>query len=273
MNISIASSLTVPAASITAKGAKGKAQTVAFFEIAPAAFGIESGKAHFHAVLNRALPDDKARADKALVKLARQETIVGVAAMRMPAGEFPKNCTVGPRATADQQADALQRRLNFCRLLVTSYAAPDVVNLTAKQAGRRTDVQHRILRNAEQRASVYLAELGAGNAQTDKATNSKRQTGGSQSQSDKGKGAGKGTDKPDNVPTGKAATREDALLFITQQARMLQDYANKNAKVLPTDAGTAVAQFLKSINAANNAEQERKARAAAKAAEKEKQPA
>ena len=251
--MSIASTLAVPAASITAKGAKAKAQTVAFFEIAPAAFSIESGKRHYVVTIGKALPDDKARNDKALVKLARQETIVGVATARMPAGEFPRGCK-------DDVA-----RMNFVRELLTSWCAPDTVNMSAKHKGRRSEVQQRVIRNAEQRASVYLAEVGAGTAQTDKQTNAKaRQTKGSQSQT-------KG--KADNAPTPpshselvtppKPETRDDALLFLTKQARMLQDYANKHAKVLPTDAGTAVSGFLKAMNAANNAEGERKARVAA----------
>lgn len=245
---SAASSLVIAAGLITGRGSN--ARTVALFEIAPAAMNAEQGKAHFTDVMNKALAGST---DKALVKLVRQEAIVGIATIRMPAGEFPRGCS------------SPEQRMNFVRMLYTSYTAPDVVNLGKNQKGRRTEKQHRALRNAEQRAATYLAELGAGNAQTDKQSNAKRQTKGSQSQT-----AAKQSNAPSHSELvskpPKPADRDAAMLFITQQARMLQDYANKNAKVLPTDAGTAVAQFLKSMNAANNAEQERKARIAAKPA-------
>ena len=258
--MSIASTLAVPAASITAKGAKGKAQTVAFFEIAPAAFSIENGKRHYVVTIGKALPDDKARNDKALVKLARQETIVGVATARMPAGEFPRGCK-------DDVA-----RMNFVRELLTSWCAPDTVNMSAKHKGRRSEVQQRIIRNAEQRASVYLAEVGAGNAQTDKATNDKaRQTKGSQSQT-KGK-ADKAT-PPTHAELVKQpvpVTGDDYEAFMLQQVSMLLDYDNKHAKKRPVEF-YAFAEQLKALkqtaNKAANARAETKARVAALAAAK-----
>ena len=249
--VTIASSLTIPAACIIGKGAK--ARTTAMFEIAPAGMNAETGKTHFVDVMRKAAAGTS---DKALLKLIRQEAIVGIATARMPAGEFPRGCT---------SPDA---RMNHTRLLFTSFASPDVVNLNAKQQGRRTELQHRVLRNAEQRASVYMGEIGAGSAQTDKANNAKRKTAGSQTQSAPAKGAAPTHSELVAKPA-KPADREAAHLFITQQARMLQDYCNKNAKVIATDMGTAITNLTKAVNAANNAEQEHKARAAAKAAEKE----
>ena len=245
------STLSIPAAAITGKGAK--ARSVAMFEIAPAGMNAETGKAHFIDVMNKALAGST---DKALVKLVRQEAIVGIATARMPAGEFPRGCTA---------ADA---RMNHVRLLFTAYASPDVVNLGRNQKGKRSLIQQRVIRNAEQRAATYLGELGAGNAKSDKAVNdaakAKRQTGGSQSQT----APATPTHSELVAKPPKPADRAEAMLHITQQARALQAYANKYAKVLPTDMGTAVAAFLTACNKANNAEQERLARVEAKQAEK-----
>lgn len=258
-----ATTLTVPTSHI-AKGNKGKMQSLAFFAIAPAAMQIEAGKRHFVLTIGKALPDDAARDDKALVKLARQETIVGIATARMPAGEFPRGCK-------DDVA-----RMNFVRELLTSWAAPDVANMSSKHKGRRSEVQHRTLRNAEQRASVYLAEVGAGNAQTDKETNAKaRQTKGTQDQVSKSKGKDDKATPPTHSELVKApapVTGDDYVAFMLQQVSMLLDYDNKHAKKRPVE-WFAFAEQLKALkqtaNKAANDIAERKARVAALTAAKD----
>ena len=49
------------------------------------------------------------------------------------------------------------------------------------------------------------------------------------------------------------------MAYLLQQASNLLAYANKYAKVIPTDAGTAVQAFKSAMNAAANAHAVRKA--------------
>lgn len=238
----------------------GKAKRViAFGTISVNAYGLETSRAALVASIGAALgtsPDDLLKAH------VRREIVIGTVAAKLPAGELP-------RGTSDSAA-----RCDFARKLVCQYAAPpqdgvQVRALRAGQLGRRSPVQHRIVRAAEEFASKLLAELGqAGktNAEASKAKRAPNGKAGKQTESAKGKSAA-----PDTTSLVKAPvkTRADAMTFINDQSAALAAFAKKHAKLMPSDMGGAVEAFRTACLKAMNAEQERAARADAKKAETE----
>lgn len=252
---------------ITGAG-KAKRQS-AFIAIAPHAYGLEQTRTALVARIGEALGKTP---DAALLDHVRREIVVGTVAAKLPAGELPRGCT--------DDSD----RMTQARDYIVNYAAPPQEGakprkLRAGQKGRRTAIQHRIIRNAEEFASKLLAELGqAGktNAETNKAKRNPAPNGkaGEQNAKTAKKGA-TDTAKPTGADLVKAPikTRGDALTHIVDQSAALLAFANKYAKLVPADMGTAVNAFRTACLKAMNAEQERVARADAKAAAKETETA
>lgn len=244
---------------------KGKAARVAAFSnIAEQAYGAENGKVLFLATLEKALGQSP---DAAQAKLARDEITIGIAAMRMPATEFGRGVKSADMAS----------RLTMVRDWFDNYAAPStavagkVPALRKGKTGWRSAVQHRIIRNAEDRASKYLAELGAGNAKTEKAKNDGKRKGGGNPSPHHGKdGKGKAVApshsqlvtpaKPD-TPTAFAA----GLLGMIASA--LQ-YANKNAKAQPMEYNPVTERLIALHKLALKADGEMHVRIAAQEAKR-----
>ena len=226
------------AACITGKGKA--ARLTAFDTIAEKAFNAENCKAQFLDTLRLVLgtsPSD------ALVSFARIEIIAGIAGMRMPANELKS--FKGKTAT------------EAARILYRDYAAPSVAvagkvpTLRKGKTGWRSAVQQRIIRNAESRATTYLAELGANDAKTEKERNAAKP-----SRIAKG--------KPETRATGTVGKSEapshaelvakplDATGFAASMLNMISmamQYDNKNAKVRPVEFGP-VAEMLITLHKA-----------------------
>lgn len=239
---------------------KGKAaREVAFLSIAPYAFVAEQSRGELIKTLGVALGSAPTQGQR---DCAKREYVIGLAASRMPAGEFPKDC----KEAAD--------KLEFVRDLVTHYAAPAKEGAKAKalrkgQKGRRSAVQDRIIRNAEKSWSLIAAELSIGSAQTQATKNAKQgkakrapQMAGSTA---KGKSAA--PSHAELVKPVKDMTREDACAYVMTQASALLGFSNKS-KVLPVAYGLAISAFKGAINKAANEEAEARAAADAKQAEK-----
>ena len=211
---------------------KGKAARVAAFgNIAEQAYGAENGKALFLDTLAKALgnaPTDEQTA------FARLETTIGIAAMRMPANELARGAKSADMAS----------RLTRVRDLVLNYQAPStavagkVPALRKGKTGWRSAVQHRIIRNAEDRASKYLAELGAGNAKTEAQKNTDK------SRVAKGKPVTRATGTvgkaaaPSHSQLVQPAKPETPVAFAAGLLGMIASalqYANKNAKAQPME--------------------------------------
>lgn len=243
---------------IAIKG-KGKAQReAAYMQIAPLSFVEALSRNESVANLRVALGVSPS-ADE--VKAAQVEWVIGRVASRLPADAFPKG---------DMSNSA---KLEHARNLVVSYASPAQDGKAARalrkgQLGRRTVTQHKVIRAAEEAWSLIKAELGQGNAQTQAQRNALK------SDSVKGKGAamagaGKGkrndlsaaTTTPTHAELVKpsvALSEDDACSYIMTQAATLLAYANKNAKVIPTDFGAAIQALKSAVNKAENARQVRK---------------
>jgi hypothetical protein len=242
-----------PAALFAGKGMA--ARQTALMSIAALSYSEESTRAAALVAARKVLGNAPTEAQLAATRL---EYTVGRVAARLPVSELPRGKT------------SEGERLDHARALVTQYAAPvkpgaKAYKLRKGMLGYRTELQHRIIRAAQEAASQFLADAGVGKAQTSKARNAAKAT---RAPSMAGSGKGK-TAKPaapshtELVKPAAPVTADDVLAFFGQQSRMLSDYANRHAKVTPTDAGEAVAAFRKAIVAAANALQERKAIAAA----------
>lgn len=230
---------------ITLKGKGKAARELAFMQVAPLAMIDTLGRADMIANLRIALGSNPSEGE---LKTAQVETTIGRVAARLPVAELPKGCT-------DDSA-----RLEFARDLVLFYAAPaqegkQARKLRAGQKGRRSVTQHKVIRAAEEAWSQIKAELGAGAAQTQAERNkAKAKATRAPSMAGSGKGASKDAvpSHSELVQPGKPLTADDACAYVTTQAATLLAFANKNAKLLPTDFGAAIQAFKSAINAAAN---------------------
>jgi hypothetical protein len=227
--------------SLVAINGAGKAKReLAFMQIAVLAYSYETGKAKRVDNLRIALGSAPTEAQ---IACARREDAVGITTVKLPAAEFPKGCTEGGD------------RLEFVRTLFTSYAAPPkegakANKLRAGQLGRRTAVQQRVIRNAEEMTSKLFAELSLGKAKTESEVQKGKAKRKAQMVGSKGK-----SEAPTHASLVKPETpltAKDACDTVMQMATSLQSYANKNAKLLPTAYGMAVVAFKQALNKAAN---------------------
>lgn len=239
---------------ITLKGRNKAKREMAYMQIAPLAMIETMSRADMIANLREALGPNPSEAE---VKTAQIETTIGRVAARLPAGQFPKGC-----ASDDD-------KLQFARDLVTRYAAPPKEGakpraLRAGQIGRRTPKQHKVVRAAEEAWSQVKAELGLGQAQTQKERNAKKATRSTNANPVRGDGKGDKA-KAQHMPTlsetlpngGKMNDAASAHRVIDTAAATLLSFANKNAALLDTTYGTLVRKFKADIDAAAKARAER----------------
>lgn len=180
------------------------------------------------------------------VKAAALQYVVGRTAQRLSSEAAYKGFSV-----ADLIARALQ--------LVTVYAYPlqdgvKETKLRKGKIGRRTPSEHRAIRAAEEAWSQVKAEVvpSQSTASTQKERNARRSTKNTPVRGAKGKStAPSGLTHSELVKgDGKPHDRESATQYIEQMAATLLAFANKHAKVLPLDYGTAVQAFKVAITAA-----------------------
>ena len=267
------STATRPASSRPIVSLKGKgkaARELAYLKIAPLSFVENASRAETISNLRAALGNAPSPVE---TQAAKDEWCIGRIACRLPDGEFPKGCT----SSAD--------KLEHARVLVFDYALP------AKQAGkampkgktgRRTEVQDKAIRAANQAWSMIAAELGLGKAQTqsevDKAKKAKRAT---NANPVRGKGKAATQSVLVSAPThedlaGKPATpvsSDDYVRHITSTISTLVQYDAKHARKRPTTHGQFAEMLLalkQEANRAANAYEERKAAVDALRAEREK---
>lgn len=230
---------------------KGKTQReMAFMKIAPLSF-VETLSRNdtidnLRVALGAAPTEDQ-------TSIARREHVIGRVAARLPAGEFPK-----------AKLESAEK-LEFARDLVCSYAAPPKEGTTprklrAGQKGRRSAIQHKVIRAAEEACSLVFAELGLGAARTQAEKNAKQQRNAAPSMpgakaGTKGQPSKADSAKPTHSELVKApapVTPEDAVQHVVTQAASLLAYANKNAKLLPLGFSEAVLAFKTMVNDAAN---------------------
>lgn len=229
---------------IALKGAGKAAREAAYLNIAPLSYSENMSRAATINNLRVALgksPTDNEQS------VARVEWIIGRVACRLVATDLPRKDMDG--------AD----KLEFARDLVTRYAAPPqdgkaTRKLRAGQIGRRSISQHRTVRAAEEAWSQIKAELGIGTAQTQKERNEQKRSTNNNPVRGKGKkGKALAPTHAELVKPVAPKTAADAVNYVTTQAASMLAYANKNAKLLPVDFGSAVTAFKSAIDAAGAA--------------------
>lgn len=233
-------------------------RAIAFVQIAPLSYSEDKSRAASLANMRQVLGGSPS-ADE--VKLAKTEWIIGRVASRLPVTARPKTCT----------DDATT--LEFARQLVTLYAAPPKEGVKAKalrkgQLGRRTATQHKVVRAAEEAASVFLAELNLSNAKTNAQRDAEKAT---RAPSMAGSGKGKAATPPAHTELVKPAapvTSDDYVQHYQTQLAALIAYDKAHAAKRPTTHG-AFAEALLALrqlaNKAANDYETRKAAALAKA--------
>lgn len=229
------STINAVAASIVSIKGRGKAErSNAYLRIAPLAFVETQSRDETVQVIRTALGKSPTVDE---VKAAQREYVIGRAAARMPAGEFPK----GTSDNAD--------KLEHARKLVTSYAAPTEagrkeVKLRKGQEGRRTAVQHKVIRAAESAWSMIIAEVGFGTAKTLKektATQAaNKKAAGAPSMAGSGKGKKSAAPAPSHTELVKPAvpvTVEEAHATMIQMAKTMMQFGKKHGALLSASFG------------------------------------
>jgi hypothetical protein len=248
-----------PAPSFTGKGKTARSE--AFASIAPRSFAGETSRIALLATVRLVLGDAPSDIE---VRATKGQWIIGRVAARLPESKVPLVKT-------DEQ------RLARAADLVLRYAKPAKEgakkrDLRAGQIGRRTATEQRIVRAAEEACSVFFAELNLSNAKTNAERDKAKKT---RAPSMAGSGKGKkGKATPPShaqlVAAPKPLNEAEAINHLMTQSALLLQFANKYAKLLPTDVGTAVQTFKSALNKAASAAQLRRDAAEAKKAEQAK---
>lgn len=258
-----ANNIAKPATAFAFTGKGRQARLNASLQIAPLAFAEDTSRTASLTNMRLVLG---LRPSEALVKAAKVQWIIGRVASRLPVNELPRGKTT--------PADRLAHATSVVTLMARAPAeGVTPAKLRKGQIGRRTAMQQRVTRAAEEACSLFFAELGLTNARTQKEKAQRAAGKSSRAPSMAGSGKGKAA-KPvppshsELVQKPAPLTVSEAVTYLVQQSSAMQAFANKHAALLPTDAGLAVAAFRKAMLAAANAHETRKAIAAAAKADK-----
>lgn len=242
-------------------GKTGATRMAAYDRIAPLAFIETKGRADTVANLIAALGKAPTEAQ---VKTARAEWVIG----RVAAKLAPMLA-----ASGDTGLDAFAA-LDKARDVVLHYAMPSTAKVPGKlkagQKGRRSDVEHKLVRAADEAWSQLLAETGHGTAKTQAtkdAAKKSRKPGGKVSLA---KGAAPSHSELVKGDGAKPESAADVCRHLLTQASTLAAYANKYAGLTPTAHGAAVLAFRSALIEADKALDLANAEADAKRADKGK---
>ena len=245
-----------PVALFTGKGAAMRSTALA--TIAALSFSEELSREACINAARKALGKSPTEAQTAA---ARLEYVIGRVAARLPVSELIRGKVT--------ESDRLER----ARDLILHYATPvkadgKAYKLRKGKKGYRTEMQHRIIRAAEEAASRFMADVGVGTAKASQERNTAKKAKATRAPSMAGSGKGKASaptapTHQELVKPAAPTTVDDVLTFLNRLAQTAQDFANKHARLCPIDAGTAVQAFRGDMLKAMNAHQERKAIAAA----------
>ncbi len=241
---------------------KGSKRAIALASVSALAYAEDNSRTASLANMRTYLGTSPSEAD---VKIGKRRWVIGRVANRLPVSELPKGKT------------SAEDRIAFAEELVTLRAAPPKEGTKAKalrkgQTGRRTNVQQRIVRAAEEACSVFFAELGHSNAKPTAQRDADKRTRGASASQVAAKDAAKPTHS-ELVQPAAPVSSDDYVQHMQTQLAALLAYDNKHAKKRPTTHGQ-FAELLGKLkivaNEAANAYQLRKAKAEADAAAKAK---
>lgn len=222
----------ITASPVPAFAGKGKAaRAAAFASIAHLAYGEAVSRAASIDNMRIVLGNAPSEAE---VKASKSRWIIGRVAFRLPASKVPLVSTEAQRLARAED-------------LVLHYAAPAkegaaARKLRAGQKGRRTAIEQRIVRAAEEACSVFFAELGLSNAKPTatrdaekakaKATRAPSMAG-----SGKGKAAAPTPSHAELVKPAAPMTQADYVQHMQTQLSALLAFDNKHAKLRPVTHG------------------------------------
>lgn len=227
------------AALIVCKGAGKAAREMAFVAIAPYSFSEDQGRQQ--SINNLRVALGKAPTESEF-RVAKQQWMIGRIAARLPAGEFPK----GTGDTMD--------KLEFASDLLLNYASPPKEGTKARklrhgQKGRRSTIQQRIVRAAEEAWSMVNAELGikiGGTAPTSTATPQKERD--KRKPHRNGKSAkGKAPAHGELVTPPKDMTVDEKHAYVVTQMTNLLAFVNKSSKDIETSFSMPVIACQKAL--------------------------
>jgi hypothetical protein len=245
---------------------KGKvARELAMAQIAPLSFAEDTSRAASLDNMRKVLGNTPS---EPLRKAARIRWIIGRVASRLPVNELPRGKTSAPD------------RLEYAEKVVTLMQRPaegqTVGTLQKGKIGRRSAMQQRVVRAAEEAASLFFAELGLGKARTQGEKNAKQKRKVNQPPVMAGSGKGKAATPPTYSQLVKPAapvTADDAVTHCMMQSQSLIDYAKKYAGVMPAGFAAAIERFRTDCLAEDKVHHAAKAAAMAKPAKPAKRAA
>jgi hypothetical protein len=231
-------------------GKTSATRSSAYLQIAPAAFAEDLSRSNALQVTRTALG---AKPSEDVVRACRTEYMIGRVAARLPVSELPKGC----------KPDDSAGRLEFSRDMVCRMAAPPKPGTKSRalrlgQIGRRTPMQQRAFRTAEEAASVFFAELNLSNAKTlAQRNNAKKARGAQHNVGGKAGGvppAGKGAvPSHAELVVPKPLNAVDAVQHVATQMASLLAFCNKHAKLVTPAVATAVRTCQSTVLAEANA--------------------
>lgn len=239
-------SINIAAGIVTLKGKGKAARELAYVKLAPLAYVDSQSRGELISTLRNALGSNPSEAE---IEAAKQQVRIGRIASRLPASERPAGLAGDVPAILSWVANQL-----------SSYATHDAKKVKPGQQGRRSEAFDKAMAASREYLSQIMAEVGTGNAKTQAAKNAQKATRATNENPVRGDGKTQDKAKPTHselVKPAPATTEDDACGHVMSQAAALLGYANKNAKHLPTDFGTAIHAFKKAINVAENARQVR----------------
>ena len=244
-------------------------RAIAFGKISSLAYAEEESRANSLSNMRDVLGNAPTEHD---IKAAKVRRVIGRVARKLPANLLAKGA-----------ANNAEKRLERAELLVLKYANLPLADRNAKRdttttrlpsgkLGWRKPEEFRLVRNAEEEASVFFGELGFGKAASNVERHVKKAAA---KKNGAAAGAGRGKVTEATPPTHAELVKpqppvssDDYVQFMQTQLRMLVDYDAKNAKKRPlthSQFAEALSALRQVGNAAANKWEERKAAAAAKA--------
>lgn len=237
------------AAGIVSLKGKGKAQReLAYVKLAPLAFIDSQSRGELISTLRNALGSNPSDVE---VEAAKQQVRIGRIASRLPANVYPDNV-----------AGNVPALLAWVTTQMRDYAAHDAKKLKPGQQGRRSEAFDKAMAASREYLSQIMAEVGTGNAKTQKEKNDQKATRATNANPVRGDGKGAKPGHAELVKPTAPANGDDYVQHMQTQMASLTGYDQKYAKARPVEYGR-FAELLMQLrtvgNEAANAYQLRKA--------------
>lgn len=207
---------------VTLKG-KGKAQReTAYASLSALAYLDSQSRNELIAACRVALGSNPSEIETAALK---QQVRIGRIASRLPAAERPKDCADVPAL------------LQWVATQLSSYAAHDAKTVKPGQLGRRSEAFDKCAAASREYLSQIMADVGTGNAKTQKEKNDAKATRATNANPVRGDGKGKAAPTSAEIAAKPAAPTngDDYVQHMQTQMASLSGYDQKYAKARPME--------------------------------------